>query len=763
MTPPLNHSIEFLVGGMSCAACVGRIERAVKKIPGVTDVSVNLATQRAVVSLASSSEVTSQQIADAIIQSGYSATEVQKKADQQQSIKDSEGFSNQELTSLGRDFWVSLIFALPVFLISMLPMLWSPLMDRMMQWMSMQSWNWILWALATVVQFWPARRFYRNAYHSLVNLSPDMNFLVAMGTTAAYGVSTLITFFPNWLGRIQQHVYFESSAVVICLVLLGKYLEARSKRTTRDALYGLSQLQPQIAHLLQDGKTTPTPTSQISIGDRLVVFEGQSIPLDGRIISGSSFVQEAMVTGEPIPKELTVGDRVIGGTLNGNGQLTIAVTAIGSDTFLSRMTAMVVDAQSKKPRIQSALDRIIRIFAPSVIVLAILTAIGWWSMSQESAFEKGLLHAVAILVVACPCALGLASPISMAVGSGRAAELGILFRSHESIQKLARIDSIVFDKTGTLTTGKPTLAGAFPLINSTICANESELLGLASIAAKSSNHPISIAIRDATKELRSLALVMETQAVPGKGVRVRLSDNRKLSLGSYTWMKQQELTSDYSDRLQLELSNRGYSISWLALGNELAGAMAVQDPIKPQGPETIASLHRQGLKIAILSGDQSVAVENVARELGVDRWHAEHSPEEKSLRIREYKNAGEKVAFVGDGINDAPALAQADLGVAMGSGSETAISSADVVLASSFLPQIPMAIGLARRVMRNIYQNLFWAFAYNILLIPLAGGWLSPWTNWTLTPMLAAFAMGASSLLVVGNALRLRNYRGFTY
>ncbi|MFN6301597.1 MAG: heavy metal translocating P-type ATPase [Planctomycetota bacterium] len=762
MTTPLNQSIEFQVGGMSCAACVGRIERAVKRIPGVSDISVNLATQRAVVRLASESVVSSEQIADAIIQSGYSALLVQKQSNPERTIDPSEELSNQELNSLGRDFWISLIFALPVFLISMLPMLWNPLMDRMMQWMPMQSWNWILWGLATVVQFWSARRFYRNAYHSLLDLSPDMNFLVAMGTTAAYTVSTLITFFPNWLGRIQQHVYFESSAVVICLVLLGKYLEARSKRTTRDALYGLAQLQPQMAHHLVNGVITPTPTSQINIGDRLVVFEGQSIPLDGRIIRGSSFVQEAMVTGEPIPKELTVGDRVIGGTLNGNGQLTIEVTAIGSDTFLARMTALVVDAQSKKPPIQSALDRIIRIFAPSVLVLAILTAIGWWTMSQESAFEKGLLHAVAILVVACPCALGLASPISMAVGSGRAAELGILFRSHESIEKLARIDSIVFDKTGTLTTGKPTLAGAFPL-NHSICTSESELLRLASMAAKSSNHPIAIAIRDATKELRSLALVMETQAVPGKGIRVRLSDNRKLALGSYAWMKQQEFTNDNSDRLQHELSSQGYSISWLAVGNELAGALAVQDPIKPEGTQTIASLHQQGLKIAILSGDQSVAVEKVARELGVDRWHAEHSPEEKSSRIRDYKDAKEKVAFVGDGINDAPALAQADLGIAMGSGSEAAISSADVVLASSYLPQITLAIGLARSVMRNIYQNLFWAFAYNILLIPLAAGWLSPWTNWTLTPMLAALAMGLSSLLVVGNALRLRSYPGSRY
>ena len=761
MTNSPSHRIEFQIGGMSCAACVGRVERSIKKIPGVAEVSVNLATQRAVVTLLSNPSVSPKLIADAIVHSGYSALELPNQPKEQYSKDASDSLHNQELTSLRNDFWVSLIFALPIFLISMLPMLWSPLMDRMMQAMPMQNWNWILWALATVVQFWSARRFYRNAYHSLVDLSPDMNFLVAMGTSAAYLVSTLITFCPNWLGRIQQHVYFESSAVVICLVLLGKYLEALSKRTTREALYGLTQLQPQMALKLENGQITQVPTSQISLGDHLVVYEGQAIPLDGQIVSGSSFVQEAMVTGEPIPTERTVGDRVIGGTLNGNGQLTIEVTAIGSETFLSRMTALVIDAQSKKPPIQSALDRIIRIFAPMVLLIAILTALGWWYLGQESAFEKGLLHAVAVLVVACPCALGLASPMSMAVGSGRAAQLGILFRSHESIQKLAQINSIVFDKTGTLTTGQPTLVGAWPLPDSTHASDESQLLGLASIAAKSSNHPISIAIREATKRHRSLAFVMETQAVPGKGVQVRLSDNRRLALGSYAWMKQLQMTNESSDRLQEELSKQAYSISWLAIGQELVGALGVQDPLKPQGAETFAALHQQGMKISILSGDQSIAVEKVARELDVDRWSAEQSPEEKSLSIREYKSSGERVAFIGDGINDAPALALADLGIAMGSGSDIAISSAEVVLASSFLPQIPLAVGLSRSVMRNIYQNLFWAFAYNILLIPLAAGWLSPWTTWTFTPMLAALAMGISSLLVVGNALRLRKLRGF--
>jgi Cu+-exporting ATPase len=769
------RTLEFQVRGMSCAACVGRIERAVRIIPGVADVSVNLATERARIELEQDQNVAVDQIQRAIEQAGYSTTLVGSQVSSEPAALEIDPDGDTELKEINSDFWVSLVLALPIFLISMLPMLWPPIMDQMMQLMMMQQWNWLLWVPATLVQFWPGRRFYRNAYHSLRNWSPDMNFLVAMGTSAAYFLSSLITFFPNWMNRLDQHVYFESSAVVICLVLLGKYLEARSKRSTRNALLGLTRLQPQVAMKQfqgpeQEAFTREVAISEVRVGDRLIVYEGQSIPLDGTIELGSSFVQESMVTGEPIPKEKTVGDRVVGGTLNGNGQLTIRVTAVGQDTFLARMTAMVIDAQAKKPPIQSALDRVVRIFAPTVLVLAVATAIGWWMLAEESAFEKGLLHAVAVLVVACPCALGLASPMSMMVGSGRAAQLGILFRSHEAIEKLARVDSIVFDKTGTLTTGNPTLAGTWPLTppgSSTIPHTESQLLGLAAIAAKSSNHPIALAIRDAAQELRSMAFVIQSQAVAGKGVQVSLSDQRQLSLGSYAWMKQQGLTSENSDRMQHELSEKGFSISWLALADQpqgqkrLLGALGVQDPVKPEAAESIATLQHQRLRTSILSGDQTVSVQRLAKSLDVDRWLAEQTPEDKGIRIQEYRKSGETVAFVGDGINDAPALANCDVGIAMGSGSDIAISSADIVLPSSFLPQVPLAIGLARQVMRNIYQNLFWAFLYNLMLLPLAAGWLSAWTRWTFSPMLAAIAMGLSSLLVVGNSLRLRRMKGF--
>ncbi len=754
-------TVEFQVRGMTCAACVGRVERAIAKIPDVLQASVNLATERATVRFdpksPESTAATIDQIQTSIENSGYAVTRLLPTRPPDALPTDPESIS------LGRDFWISLLFATPVFLLSMLPMLSSRLMESMMRSMSMPQWNWVLWALASVVQFWPGRRFYRNAYHSIKDLSPDMNVLVVMGTTAAYGVSSLITFFPNWLGRHQQHVYFESSAVVICLVLLGKYLEARSKQSTRESLYGLAKLQPQDAQRVVDQHTQRVAISEISLGDRLAVYEGQAIPLDGVIETGSSFVQEGMVTGEPIPKEKTIGDRVIGGTINGNGQLTIRVTAIGKDTFLSRMMAMVIDAQAHKPPIQTTLDRIIRIFAPSVLLMAIATGLGWWLLSSESAFEKALVHAVAVLVVACPCALGLASPMSMMVGSGRAAELGILFRSHEAIQKLARVDSVVFDKTGTLTLGAPLLKGVWPIATSHPSQSEAEILGLARMAAQSSNHPISIAIREAALEFRPKGFAIESQAVPGKGVRVKLSDRRELALGSYSWMEQQGLTNLESDQLHRELSAQALSVSWLAQGKEILGALGVHDPLKPQSESTIAALSKLGLRTTILSGDQSTAVRTVAQTLHVERWHAEQTPEEKGEKIQLYRDGGETVAFVGDGINDAPALASADVGIAMGNGSQIAISTADVVLASGFVPQVPLAIGLARSVMRNIHQNLFWAFGYNLILLPLAAGWLSPWTNWTFSPMLAALAMGLSSLLVVGNSLRLRYYRGLSH
>ena len=770
---------------MTCAACVGRVERAVAKVPGVRSVSVNLATERASIEVEQSDiQITkhvAEQVIEAIEGSGYETQRIYPGHRQGQGSSilqgdldaaDASHESNLDQTqSLWREWLISLTFALPIFVLSMGPMLYPPWMDWLMQFMSMRSWNFLLWALATPVQFGPGWRFYRNAYYSLKAWSPDMNVLVALGTTAAYLFSSLITFFPNALGSTDRsgssplHVMFESSAVVICLVLLGKYLEARSKKFTKDAIESMSKLQPATARLLvgadEQTQSRQIPVSELNVGDRVEILAGASVPIDGRIESGNSFLEESMITGEPIPKEKGVGDSVIGGTVNGNGRLVIRVTATGSQTFLARITTMVAEAQSNKPPIQSLLDQIIRYFAPAVVALALLTAIGWWALSSENKLSNALIHSVAVLVVACPCALGLATPMSMMVGSGRGAELGILFRSQEAIQKLASVQSVVLDKTGTLTKGKPAFRGGWVLSGSENSLSLDELYGLGSIASRSSDHPVAIAIREGTQGVRAKGILMESNAVPGRGVQVRLSDGRRISLGSYSWMKQLGISNEESDRLDLQLGEQGMSLSWLAVGKTLAGVFGVDDPLKDDGQQAIQLLKSFGITTELLSGDHPGAVAKVASTLGIDRFTGGQLPQDKAQRVQELRQLHQRVAFVGDGINDAPALANADVGIAMGGGTEVAMSTADVVLTTGQAKRIPEAIGLSRAVMRNIYQNLFWAFIYNLVLLPLAAGWLSPWTDWTFTPVMAALAMSFSSILVVGNALRLRSYTMF--
>lgn len=776
-----TEKIEVEVHGMTCAACVGRVERTLKSLPDVLDATVNLATEHASVQVPSNAPNIAAQIVQAIEQVGYRARLISQSLPEPEFDNDRPALSStsspygesNELKKLRRDWLISLVFALPIFVLSMGPMLYSPWMQSMMQAMSMERWNMLLWALATPVQFGPGWRFYRNAYYSLKSWSPDMNLLVALGTSAAYFFSSLITFFPNALDNHSIHVTFESSAVVICLVLLGKLLESRSKQTTKDAITSLARLQPTTALRLSPSviatTTEPSPLEAVSIeeipvnelriGDLVEIREGQSVPIDGVILSGHSYLDESMVTGEPIPKEKGVGDPLIGGTLNGNGRLTMRVSAIGAETFLARITSLVAQAQSDKPPIQSTLDQIIRYFAPTVVALAVLTAIGWLLFSNENQLSNALIHSVAVLVVACPCALGLATPMSMMVGSGRGAELGILFRSQETIQKLASVSTLVLDKTGTLTAGKPNFQGAWILPDTPGSITENNLLELAALAARSSSHPIALAIREGAKSLKPKGLVMESQAVPGRGVQIRLSDLRRLYFGSYPWMQQLGLTSTSSDALEKELATKGFSLSWLAVNNSLVGALGVLDPIKEESVGCIESLKELGIHCELLSGDHPQAVSNVAKALKIDSWQGGQMPQDKAKRVDALRAKGNSVAFVGDGINDAPALAAADVGIAMGSGTEIAMNTADVVLANSYTRKIPEAIALARAVMRNIYQNLFWAFAYNLILLPLAAGWLSPWTTWTFTPMMAALAMSFSSILVVGNALRLRRFK----
>ncbi|MFN7734767.1 MAG: heavy metal translocating P-type ATPase [Pirellula sp.] len=763
-TPP---NLELSVHGMTCAACVGRVERAIRKVPGVRSANVNLATERAHVELDNYSDKSIEEVTRAIRDSGYEA-HIISNADDVTKIDRSKTSSTTEKIHL----WIAWGFAVPIFMISMAPMLVPSLMTLMMGVMPMEHWNLLLWFLATPVQFIPGLKFYKHAYASIQQRSPDMNFLVATGTTAAYGFSSLVTFFPNWLSEEANHVYFESSAVVIAFVLLGKYLEERSKRETRNALQALVRLQPRIAHRLSSApslKALPLAfpaledidVHQLQLGDIIQVRPGESIPIDATVESGTSFVDESMITGEPIPVAKSQSMPVIGGTVNGNGTLVARVTAIGNETVLARITSLVMEAQSSKPPIQLTVDRVVNWFAPAVIVIAMITAIGWFLGSAEHRVENALVHSVAVLIVACPCAMGLATPISMMVGSGRGAELGLLFRSGTSLQNLSSVQIALFDKTGTLTQGHPELTD-IKILDQDL---EGEILALASLAAQSSDHPISKAIvaaaieRSENHPQRDKWVVVGSQAVPGRGVEAKLSDGRTVFLGSYSWMMELEKNSPESDHLNDEIQNQGKSCSWVAMDARILGVLLVSDPIKPEAAEAIQKIVRLGIVPTIVSGDHRVAVQQVASDLGIKDWFAETMPSQKSDRINTLQASGKQVAFIGDGINDAPAIASANVGIAIGTGTEVAASAADVVLISGNLTLVPTAIRLAKAVLANIHQNLFWAFAYNIILIPVAAGILTPITGWSLTPMLAAAAMSLSSIFVVGNAWRLHRFR----
>jgi len=773
--PIQKNVFNFSVRGMTCAACVGRVERALKNVPGVRRANVNLATEQAHVELESYSDKSIAEVTRAIRDSGYEAKIIQHASVPQNSASSATS-SRMERINL----WIAWGFAVPIFVISMAPMLIPSWMALMMEWMPMEHWNLLLWLLATPVQFIPGLKFYKHAFASIRQGAPDMNFLVATGTTAAYGFSSLVTFFPNWLSGETNHVYFESSAVVIAFVLLGKYLEERSKRETRNALQALVRLQPRIAHRLSSSSlpnalplanpaTSDIDVIQLRIGDIIQIRPGESIPIDATVESGISFVDESMITGEPIPVSKSKSMPVIGGTVNGNGTLVARVAAIGNETVLARITSLVMEAQSSKPPIQLTVDRVVNWFAPTVLAIALLTAIGWFFWSTEHRLENALVHSVAVLIVACPCAMGLATPISMMVGSGRGAELGLLFRSGASLQKLSSVQIALFDKTGTLTQGHPKLTDLRTLDDgSGHDLSGEQLLALASLAAQSSEHPISKAIAAAASEQaaahpqhdRSVTrlVAVRTQAVPGRGVEAELGDGRTLFLGSYPWMLELNKSSPESDRLNHEIQSQGKSCSWVALDTRILGVLLVSDPVKSEAADAIQAIQRLGIAPSIVSGDHRAAVQQVASELGIEEWFAETMPDQKSDRIKTLQASGKQVAFIGDGINDAPAIATANVGIAIGTGTEVAASAADIVLISGNLNLVPTAIRLAKAVLVNIHQNLFWAFAYNIVLIPVAAGILTPFTGWSFTPMLAAAAMSLSSIFVVGNAWRLHRF-----
>ncbi len=745
-----GHRVDLNIEGMTCASCVNHVERALAKVDGVGSVNVNLATGRAHVELLT--EVSSQVLVEKVERAGYGASLVSTEASPTESPA-ADARAEQERSALARRFKWSLGATLPLFVLEM----GSHVIPAFHHWLAanLGVWNWIIQAaLTTWVMFGPGRAFFTKGLPALMRMAPDMNSLVAIGSIAAWGYSLVATFMPSVLPPGTVNVYYEAAAVIITLILLGRLMEARARSRTSDAIRRLAKLQPQTVFRLQDGKPVPANLGEVQPDDLLLVRPGERIPLDGLVTEGNSYVDESAMTGEPMPVGKSPGSEVIGGTLNTNGALTYRVTRTGADTLLSRIIQLVESAQASKLPIQAMVDRITGWFVPGVLLIAAATFIGWFALGPEPALSYALVNAVAVLIIACPCAMGLATPTSIMVGTGRAATMGLLFRQGAALQSLAEVKTIAFDKTGTLTEGKPRLTD-FEIADG---FNRSELLALAAAAEQHSEHPIATALVEAAQlEGLHLPTPESFQAVPGFGLKARVA-GRNLLIGADRLLTHEGIDLEAFTATAARLAGEGKTPVYLAVDGRAAAVMAMADTLKPGTANALQALHQLGFRIAMISGDNKRTALTIAKNLGIDEVIAEVLPDEKVTAIKKLRLAHGPIAYVGDGINDAPALAEADLGMAIGTGTDVAIESADLVLVSGDLQGVPKSIALARATMRNIKQNLFWAFAYNIALIPLAAGLAYPLFGILLSPMFAAGAMALSSVFVVTNALRLRTW-----
>mgnify|MGYP003615043991 FL=1 len=739
--------IELSIDGMTCASCVTRVEKALKKVPGVEQANVNLATEHAWIQ--PNATVSSQDLIRAIQKAGYDAKLLQHDSNEQHDKK------NLEQQQLKRDLVISLILALPVFILEMgshmIPAFHMWVMHNIGQ---QQSWL-IQFALTTLVLLLPGRRFYQKGIPALLHFAPDMNSLVAVGTLAAYSFSLVATFMPQLLPEGTVHVYYEAAAVIVSLILLGRYFEAKAKGRTSQAIQHLIGMQAKTARIHRDGQIIEVPVAEVSSNTIVEIRPGERIPVDGEVIEGHSYIDESMITGEPVPVAKQIGNQVVGGTINQNGTLNIRATAIGEASVLAQIIRMVEQAQGSKLPIQALVDKVTMWFVPAVMLLAALTFIVWFIFGPEPPLTFGLVNAVAVLIIACPCAMGLATPTSIMVGTGRGAEMGVLFRKGEALQLLQDVKVVAVDKTGTLTEGKPTLTDFH--VQSGFDADQVFAL-LASVEAKS-EHPIALAIvQAATEKQVSLLPVTEFDSITGSGIEA-LVNGQRIQIGADRYMQQIGLDVSAFNAEAARLGQEGKTPIYMAIDQQLAAIVAVADPIKDTTFAAIAALHQLGLKVAMITGDNRHTAQAIAARLQIDHVVAEVLPEGKVDVVRELQQQFGRVAFVGDGINDAPALAQADVGIAIGTGTDVAIEAAEVVLMSGNLQGVPNAIALSKATIRNIRQNLFWAFIYNIALIPIAAGVLYPFAGILLSPIFAAGAMALSSVFVLGNALRLKYFQ----
>lgn len=735
----------FSIQGMHCASCVRILEKSLGKVPGVERASVNLATGKATV--VCGGQVTDEKLASAVANVGYKAM----VGHQEQTLDEEKEQKTRELKDLRTKVLVSLGLAAPIVwgsfpgLIQTSP---SFLQDFIVQFL-----------LALPVQFWAGLTFYRATIPALRHRTANMDTLVALGTSVAFIYSTVVTFFPQMVSQagIEPMPYFDVTAVIIGLILLGRYFEAKAKAGTSEAIKKLIGLQAKTARVVRAGKEIDISIDQVQIGDIIRVRPGEKIPVDGVITEGESSIDESMVTGESIPVDKTRGDKVIGATMNKSGSFLYKAEKVGQETLLAQIIKLVEEAQGSKAPIQRLADLISSYFVPVVIMLAIATFVSWYVFGQQSAFLFAMLNSIAVLIIACPCAMGLATPTAIMVGTGRGAEHGILIKDAESLEIANKINVVIFDKTGTLTNGKPIVTDIVTSDKAKV--TKEKLLQLAASLEKGSEHSLAEAIvKKADEQGVALYKVTGFKAIPGHGVEGMVG-KQKVFLGNRKMMEKEKIDIEPTRSHLVGLESAGKTVMMLAVDGKLIGLVAVADTVKDTAKDGVLALQKMGIETVMITGDNARTAKAIAGQVGIKRVLAEVLPQDKEAEVRKIQAEGKKVAMVGDGINDAPALAASDVGIAMGSGTDVAIEAGNITLINRDLRSVARAVDLSKKTMGIIRQNLFWAFGYNIILIPVAMGVLYPLTGWLLSPALASFAMAASSISVVANSLRLKNAR----
>jgi P-type Cu+ transporter len=745
------ENINLKLRGMSCASCANNIEKAIQEVPGVQTCSVNFGAEQANVTY-DPNQTDVAAIQDAVDVAGYSAVPMQDVlAPEDDTERRERQTENRQLT---RKVWVSGIIS-AILVIGSLPMMTGLSIPFIPVWMHN---SWLQLVLTTPVLFWCGSSFLINAGKALKRHTATMDTLVAIGTGTAYLYSLFPTFFPQWFiaQGLTPDVYFEAASVIIALILLGRLLENRAKGQTSEAIRKLIGLQAKTARVIRNNQEVDIPIAEVVLGDIILVRPGEKIPVDGEIVEGDSTIDEAMVTGESIPVKKHPGDEVIGATINKTGSFKFKATRIGKDTFLAQIVKLVQQAQGSKAPIQRLADRVTGWFVPAVIAIAIATFILWYNIMGN--VTMALITTVGVLIIACPCALGLATPTSIMVGTGKGAENGILIKSAASLEMAHKLKAIVLDKTGTITQGKPTVTN-FITVNGISNNNELNLLRLAASVERNSEHPLAEAVLQyAQSQEVQLDNAKEFEAYAGSGVQGYVSE-QLIQIGTHRWMNELGIDTNALQEDWGKLEDRGKTVIWIAVDGKTEAIMGIADAVKPSSVNAIRALQKMGLEVVMLTGDNHRTAEVIAREVGIQRFFAEVRPEQKAATVETIQSEGKTVAMVGDGINDAPALAQADVGIAIGTGTDVAIAASDITLISGDLQGIVTAIQLSRATIRNIRQNLFFAFIYNVVGIPIAAGILYPFFGWLLNPIIAGAAMAFSSVSVVTNALRLRNFR----